>query len=146
MWSGNTWHFCKDDWHSRVDGCRWNWNYTAPDDNSIKKSTSPTMALYKIVMNTYLKNVYVNFIRSLFQKILFINDLIKDNGNFPFFWNFQKRIRISASPKHWKELIKIVPGQEICDSKIKKIKKIPKGFKTLFLHILIVCRWHLYYP
>lgn len=132
MWSGNTWHFCKDDCHSRVDVCRWNWNYAAPDDNSIRKSTSPTMALYEIVMNTYLKNVYVIFIRSLFQKILFINDLIKDNGNFSYIWNFQKRIRISASQKHWKELIKIVPGKEICDSKIKKIKKIPKGFKLFF--------------
>lgn len=48
------------------------------------------MALYKIVMNTYLKNVYVNFIRSLFQKILFINDLIKDNGNFLLFETFKK--------------------------------------------------------
>lgn len=48
------------------------------------------MVLYEIVMNMYLKNVYVIFIRLLFQKILFINDFIKDNGNFFLFEIFKK--------------------------------------------------------
>lgn len=59
---------------------------------------------------------------------------------------FKKTIRISSSPKHSKELIKIVPG-EIYDSKIKKkINKSPNGIRTFLLRILIVCPRNSYYP
>lgn len=51
-----------------------------------------------------------------------MNDLIKTDGNFLSFENFQEKNKdiYLASPKHWKELIKTVTGEEIYDSKIKK--------------------------
>lgn len=58
---------------------------------------------------------------------------------------FKKTIRISSSPKHSKELIKIVPG-EIYDSKIKKINKSPNGNGAFLLRFLIVCPRDPYYP
>lgn len=62
-----------------------------------------------------------------------MNDLIKNDGNFLSFENFQEKNKdiYLASPKHWKELIKIVTGEEIYDSKIKKIKN-PNGIRTFF--------------
>lgn len=56
--------------------------------------------------------------------IFLINDLINDDGNFLSLENFQDKFNvhtnfltynglISAIPKHWKELIKNVPREEI---------------------------------
>lgn len=83
--------------------------------------------------------------------IFFINDFINDDGNFLSFENFQNKFNvhtnflifnglISAIPKHWKELIKDVPREEICDGNIEKLNnaksiKDQSVFTLYFYHL-----------
>lgn len=75
--------------------------------------------------------------------IFFINDLINDDGNFLSLENFQDKFNvhtnfltynglISAIPKHWKELIKNVPREEISDCNIEKLRKAQKVSKLFY--------------